>query len=159
MDWISVDTPFGPMGLVGEEEALTALCLPGRPAPEVPQRETPLLLRARAELLEYCAGGRRAFDLPLAPQGTEFQRQVWRALQSIPYGQTRTYGQIAAALGRPKAVRAVGQANNRNPIPILIPCHRVLGKNRTLTGYGGGLDMKEKLLNLEGAMGYVKTVV
>ena len=109
-----------------------------------------MLSEARRQLLEYLAGRRTAFSLPLAPEGgTPFQRQVWRALEAIPFGETRTYGQIAAAVGSPKAVRAVGQANHRNPIPIFIPCHRVVGADGTLTGYAGGLELKRSLLELE----------
>ena len=143
------ETPFGPMALEGEA-ALTRLWLPGT----LPDRygrgeETPLLSEARRQLLAYLAGDLRAFDLPLAPAGTDFQREVWRALEAVPYGRTRTYGEIAAAVGRPKAVRAVGQANHVNPLPIFIPCHRVVGKNGALTGYAGGLDLKGALLALE----------
>lgn len=149
MDWISVDTFLGPLCLMAEGETLTGLHLPGYPAPDISQKETPLLCRARDQLLEYCAGQRRDFDLPLSPRGTDFQTAVWSALRAIPYGETRTYGQIAAAIGRPKAVRAVGQANHCNPIAILIPCHRVVGANGSLTGYAGGLDLKKTLLDLE----------
>ena len=92
---------------------------------------------------------RQGLDLPLAPVGTDFQRSVWTALKAIPYGQTRTYGEIAAAIGRPKAVRAVGQANHHNPLPIFLPCHRVVGSGGTLTGYAGGLALKKALLTLE----------
>ena len=95
------------------------------------------------------AGERQGLALPLAPVGTDFQRSVWTALKAIPYGQTRTYGEIAAAIGRPKAVRAVGQANHHNPLPIFLPCHRVVGSGGTLTGYAGGLEMKKPLLVLE----------
>ena len=146
---LSFDTPFGPMALEGEA-ALTRLWLPGT----LPDRygrgeETPLLSEARRQLLAYLAGDLRAFDLPLAPAGTDFQREVWRALEAVPYGRTRTYGEIAAAVGRPKAVRAVGQANHVNPLPIFIPCHRVVGKGGALTGYAGGLALKGALLALE----------
>ena len=149
MAWLRFETPFGPMALEGET-ALTRLWLPGT----LPDRygrgeETPLLSEARRQLLAYLAGDLRAFDLPLAPAGTDFQREVWRALEAVPYGQTRTYGEIAAAVGRPKAVRAVGQANHVNPLPIFIPCHRVVGKGGALTGYAGGLDLKRALLALE----------
>lgn len=149
MAWLSLDTPFGPMALEGEA-ALTRLWLPGT----LPDRygrgeETPLLSEARRQLLAYLAGDLRAFDLPLAPGGTDFQREVWRALEAVPYGRTRTYGEIAAAVGRPKAVRAVGQANHVNPLPIFIPCHRVVGKGGALTGYAGGLALKGALLALE----------
>jgi len=112
-------------------------------------RETPLLKRAGKQLMEYLAGERKEFDLPLALEGTEFQQAVWKALLSIPYGQTRSYSQIAASIGNPKACRAVGMANNRNPVAIIVPCHRVIGADGRLVGYGSGLDIKEKLLNLE----------
>ena len=103
------------------------------------------------QLNEYFAGERTAFDLPLDPQGTPFQCSVWRALRTIPYGETRSYGEIANSIGNPKAVRAVGAANGRNPIAIVVPCHRVIGSDGTLTGFGGGLPRKQYLLNLEGA--------
>jgi methylated-DNA-[protein]-cysteine S-methyltransferase len=149
MDLILFETPFGPMGLADEVGgAITRLYLPHAPVPRIAARETELLSQGRTQLLEYLAGRRRAFSLPLAPQGTPFQQEVWRALLEIPYGQTRTYGDVAAQIGRRRAVRAVGQANHRNPIPILIPCHRVVGKGG-LTGYAGGLDLKRKLLELE----------
>ncbi|HEX4493600.1 MAG TPA: methylated-DNA--[protein]-cysteine S-methyltransferase [Acidimicrobiia bacterium] len=103
------------------------------------------------ELDEYFAGTRREFDVPLAPQGTPFQLAVWDALRTIPYGETTSYGEIARSVGRPNAVRAVGQANGRNPIAIIVPCHRVIGSDRSLTGYGGGMDRKRYLLGLENA--------
>ena len=96
-------------------------------------------------------GERRSFDLPLAPAGTPFQRAVWAELRRIPYGETRSYAQIAAGIGKPGAARAVGQANHRNPLPVFIPCHRVIGASGKLSGYGGGLELKQKLLELEGA--------
>lgn len=113
-------------------------------------QDTPLLLEAKRQLEEYFAGLRASFSLPLNPKGTTFQKKVWQQLEAIPYGQTRTYGQIAAAVGQPTASRAVGGANHNNPIAIVIPCHRVIGANGKLTGYAGGLDIKEKLLRLEG---------
>lgn len=112
-------------------------------------RETPLLAFAARQLDEYFCGKRRTFSLPIAPKGTAFQQQVWEALQQIPYGQTRTYQQIAEVIGAPAACRAVGNANNKNPISIVIPCHRVIGANGKLTGYAGGLDAKARLLELE----------
>ena len=151
MDRVLFDTPVGPMALECEGECLTALYLPCRPV-EGAGVETPLLARGRAELLEYFQGKRRVFDLPLAPQGTPFQRRVWSALAEIPYGQTITYGELARRVGCPKGSRAVGQANHRNPLPIFLPCHRVVGANGTLTGYGGGLELKEWLLRLEGIL-------
>jgi len=111
--------------------------------------ETPLIKKAAKQLKEYFAEKREEFDLPLTPAGTEFQRSVWKALQTIHFGKTRSYGEIAAQIGNPKACRAVGMANNRNPIVIIIPCHRVIGHDGNLVGYGGGLDIKRYLLDLE----------
>ncbi|NFG00934.1 methylated-DNA--[protein]-cysteine S-methyltransferase [Clostridium sporogenes] len=111
--------------------------------------QTDLLKKANEELKEYFRGKREEFDLPLAPQGTEFQKKVWRALQEIPYGKTYSYKHVAVNIGNEKACRAVGMANNKNPIPIFIPCHRVIGANGNLVGYAGGLDIKQKLLKIE----------
>lgn len=113
------------------------------------ERACRLLWQAAAELGEYFAGRRRNFTLPLAPRGTEFQQRVWSELRRIPCGETRTYGEIARAIGQPRACRAVGMANNRNPIAILIPCHRVIGRDGSLTGYAAGLNVKRQLLELE----------
>jgi len=134
----------------GDDIALIALEFPGRapPAPDAVRDDQPFRA-VRAQLDEYFAGKRRAFDLPLAPKGTDFQRDVWRALVAIPYGATTTYGAIARSIGRPDSVRAVGAANGANPIAIIVPCHRVIGKDGTLTGYGGGLPRKQLLLELE----------
>ena len=112
-------------------------------------RSCPIIDAAICQLREYAAGTRTDFDLPVAPTGTEFQQAVWQALQEIPYGETRSYGEIAAQIGRPKAARGVGGACNKNHILLLIPCHRVIGKNGSLTGFGAGLDLKEALLHLE----------
>lgn len=109
------------------------------------------LPEVRRQLAEYFAGERRDFVLPLAPSGTAFERGVWRALVAIPYGETRSYAEVAMAIGRPTACRAVGRANGSNPIAVVIPCHRVIGSDGSLTGYGGGLDLKRLLLDLEGA--------
>ena len=147
----SISSALGTFVLEGTEEALTALYLPGQDTGSAPFGESPLLLRGAAELTEYLSGRRRTFSLPLSPGGTPFQRQVWEALTAIPYGETRTYGEVAAAIGRPRAVRAVGQADHRNPLPIFIPCHRVVGADGSLTGYAGGLALKRALLALEGA--------
>jgi methylated-DNA-[protein]-cysteine S-methyltransferase len=111
----------------------------------------PLLVEAERQLGEYFAGSRRRFDLKLDPEGTAFQKKVWQALLTIPFGETRSYGQIARQVGSPNAVRAVGAANGRNPISIVTPCHRVIGSTGKLTGFGGGLDAKAYLLALEGA--------
>ncbi len=114
--------------------------------------ETPLLKKAAAQLDEYFAGQRSCFDLPLEPAGTDFQKSIWQALLAIPFGQTRSYKDIAEAVGCPKGYRAVGLANNKNPIAIIIPCHRVIGANGKLVGYAGGLGRKETLLRLEKAI-------
>lgn len=111
--------------------------------------ETPILVKAAHQLYEYLRGERRVFDLPLKPQGTAFQLSVWKALLEIPYGETRSYRDIAEAIGNPKAVRAVGMANHRNPISFIIPCHRVIGADGSLVGYGGGLPLKKRLLDME----------
>ena len=107
------------------------------------------IARVRKQVEEYCAGKRTEFDLELAPTGTEFQRAVWNALLDIPYGETRSYGEIARAIGQPKAARGVGSANHANPIGLIVPCHRVIGADGSLTGYGGGLPLKEALLTHE----------
>jgi O-6-methylguanine DNA methyltransferase len=117
-------------------------------APRRPER-TGIVALALDQIAEYLNGTRRQFDLPLDLRGTEFQRRVWAAVAGIPYGQTRTYAQIAQAIGKPLAVRAVGAANGANPLPLVVPCHRVLGSDGSLTGYGGGLDVKRKLLEME----------
>lgn len=137
--------PAGPLTLVERDGALAELRFGADDGTEA----SPLLLRARKELEEYFAGRRREFDLPLAPHGTLFQQRVWQALRAIPYGSTCTYGELAAAVGNPRASRAVGMANHRNPLPILIPCHRVIGASGALTGYGGGLEWKRRLLAIE----------
>lgn len=121
---------------------------------ETPMEETQLLTEAKKQMQEYFAGKRKKFELPLSLQGTEFQKQDWQALLQIPYGETRSYGEIARAIGCPKGSRAVGMANRNNPIAIIIPCHRVIGSDGSLTGYAGknkALDIKEYLLKLEGA--------
>ena len=115
----------------------------------IEEKDTELLLQTEKQLKEYFEGKRFDFEIPLNPIGTEFMQSVWKALEQIPYGETRTYKEIAEAVGNPKASRAVGMANHRNPIPIIIPCHRVIGSNNKLVGYGLGLDMKQYLLELE----------
>ncbi len=144
------DTPLGRMTLVQRGEALSELRLAGEAYDGETVGETPLLRRAAEELAEYFAGKRETFDLPLAPDGTPFQTMVWKTLaDTVPYGQTVSYGELAERCGRPAAARAVGQANHRNPLPVFVPCHRVVGSCGALVGYGGGLPMKEALLNLE----------
>jgi len=148
---LTVETPLGTVVLVAGERAVEELWLPGTvPDETVPERRTPLLCRAEKELQEYFRGERQVFDLPVAPAGTPFQHRVWQELCRIPYGRTASYGEIARRIGLPKSSRAVGQANHRNPIPILIPCHRVIAAHGALGGYGGGLEIKIRLLKLEG---------
>ena len=146
-------SPLGEITL-SEENGALILCYLGESVPEKwvgEMRDTPLLLRAERELTEYFAGTRKEFSLPLDLRGTDFQRKVWQALREIPYGETRTYGDIAARIGKPRACRAVGMANHKNPLLIVIPCHRVIGAGGQLTGFGAGLDIKERLLKLEAA--------
>ena len=148
---LAFDSPIGRLRLLAEDEALVALHLPNQTAQggSPTSTDSPLLAQAREQLEAYVAGARQIFDLPLAPRGTAFQRSVWRALTAIPFGTTRSYGEIAASVGRPAASRAVGAANGQNPIAIVVPCHRVIGANGTLTGFGGGLAIKEWLLRHE----------
>jgi len=141
-----VPSAIGPLTLSGGPDGLTGLDF-GDHADG--GESCPLLERAAAELAAYFAGERRVFTVPLAPVGTDFQLRVWAALREIPFGETTTYGEIAARIGNPRACRAVGQANNRNPLPIFIPCHRVIGAGGRLTGYAGGLEVKRRLLELE----------
>lgn len=153
----TIDSPVGPL-LLGANEAGVCLVEFHESRHRVPRSsdwregESELLERARKQLAEYFAGERRTFDLPLAPQGTEFQRAVWQALADIPYGETISYAQLATRVGKPTASRAVGAANGRNPLPIVLPCHRVIGADGSLTGFGGGLPTKQFLLRLEGAL-------
>ena len=144
-----LQTPIGSIALCADEAGICALRLN-----EAGSRRdaSPLLDRAQAELEEYFAGRRRAFSVPLSIHGTVFQESVWRALMEIPYGQTASYGEIARRIGRERACRAVGMANHVNPLPIFVPCHRVVGAGGGLTGYAGGLSVKEELLTLERKM-------
>ena len=156
MYYCHVSTPVGELLLAGDGTALRLVAFPKGPHPQEPEagwerREAPFRDALR-QLSAYFAGKLRRFDLPLAAEGTEFQQTVWRALQTIPYGETLSYGGLARSIGKPSASRAVGAANGRNPIPIIIPCHRVIGAAGSLTGFGGGLSTKRKLLELEGAL-------
>jgi methylated-DNA-[protein]-cysteine S-methyltransferase len=146
---ISMPSPLGELRLFGDGDELVGLMLPGDTTLTGATRNTPVLDATRVQLDEYFAGTRRDFELPLAPRGTGFQQIVWRALTTIKYGETWSYGQLARAIGRPAASRAVGAANGRNPLAIIVPCHRVIGANGTLTGYGGGLPAKKWLLQHE----------
>lgn len=141
-------TPLGPMTLTSDGEAISSLHF-GAGGNDNP---CPLLEKAAEQLQEYFDGRRREFDLPLKPEGTKFQQAVWRALCDIPYGETRSYLDIAEALGNKKACRAVGLANGRNPVAVVIPCHRVIGTDGSLTGYASGVDKKAFLLALENAL-------
>ncbi|MEZ6022277.1 MAG: methylated-DNA--[protein]-cysteine S-methyltransferase [Hyphomonadaceae bacterium] len=145
------DSPVGPLTLISDGAALTHLEFenPRYPFAPAPLGDDAILKRTRQQLDQYFAGVLKRFDLPLAAEGTAFQRQVWAELVNIPYGATRSYGQLAAAIGKPQASRAVGLANGRNPISIIVPCHRVIGANGGLTGYGGGMERKQILLDLE----------
>lgn len=152
-----LDSPIGPLTLAADDSGLRVVEFPENRHPAKRdmswvEAEHPVLAETRRQLGEYFAGHRQVFDLPLAPRGTPFQLEVWQALARIPHGQTWSYGQLASHLGRPQAMRAVGAANGRNPLPIVLPCHRVIGASGALTGFGGGLPTKQFLLELEGAL-------
>ena len=151
-----IDSPVGPLMLAADDHALRHIefrdnCHPADRR-DWHGGDNEVLQAAQQQLGEYFAGRRRVFDLPLAPVGTQFQRAVWQALADIPYGGTISYAQVAQRLGNPHGTRAVGAANGRNPLPIVLPCHRVIGADGGLTGFGGGLPTKEFLLRLEGAL-------
>jgi methylated-DNA-[protein]-cysteine S-methyltransferase len=153
MNYCYMDTLVGRLLLVGDEQALRMINFQGGRHPQQPDSGWRQRVEAFGEVIsqitEYFAGRRRQFDLSLMPNGTPFQQRVWRALLDVPYGATISYGQLAARIGQPTASRAVGLANGSNPLPIVIPCHRVIGSNGKLTGYGGGLPIKERLIALE----------
>lgn len=153
MRYCEIASPVGRLRLAGDEEGLRSISFQNRFSPAgVPddwRRGEEPLREVIAQLEAYFARKRRTFDVPLAPEGTPFQREVWSLLLTIPYGETRSYGDLASRLGRSEAARAVGAANGRNPIPIIIPCHRVIGADGSLTGFGGGLAIKRQLLELE----------
>jgi methylated-DNA-[protein]-cysteine S-methyltransferase len=152
-----IDSPVGPLLLAGSDAGLHLIEFhaPRHPMPrgdDWREGDHAVLQQTQEQLMEYFAGERRSFVLPLAPRGTQFQRQVWWELANIPFGATISYAELATRLGRPSATRAVGAANGRNPIPIVLPCHRVIGADGSLTGFGGGLPTKQFLLQLEGAL-------
>ncbi|MEP6994916.1 MAG: methylated-DNA--[protein]-cysteine S-methyltransferase [Acidobacteriota bacterium] len=153
MSWHEIDTPIGRLLLSGDADALRGIVFQDGSHPVQPEaawrRAAEPFRETIGQLKAYFAGELRRFDLALAPEGTPFQLEVWSALRRIPYGDTTTYGEIARRLGRTNASRAVGAANGRNPIPIVIPCHRVIGSGGSLTGFGGGLPIKRRLLSLE----------
>jgi methylated-DNA-[protein]-cysteine S-methyltransferase len=152
-----IDSPVGPLFVAADEDGLRAVEFrdnkhPVRRDGDWREGDNAVLRRTHKQLDEYFGGRRHAFDLPLSPHGTEFQKKVWTTLASIPYGETISYAQLASRVGKPTAMRAVGAANGRNPLPIVLPCHRVIGADGSLTGFGGGLPTKQYLLKLEGAL-------
>lgn len=152
-----IPSPVGPLLLAADDTHLHGIWFgasrhPQPPAARLHEGDNALLRETRSQLDGYFAGQRRDFELPLQPAGTAFQREVWAMLARIPYGETWSYGELARRIGKPAAVRAVGAANGRNPIPIVLPCHRVIGADGSLTGFGGGLPTKAFLLRLEGAL-------
>jgi methylated-DNA-[protein]-cysteine S-methyltransferase len=153
--WTVIDTDVGEMMVIGDDDAVHFVHLPGSFSARSFDRErmgAPAAVGAAVEQIDaYFGGDLTTFSLPLAPAGTVFQRRVWFALAEIPYGTTESYGELALRVGNPKACRAVGLANGRNPIPLVLPCHRVIGANGNLTGYGGGLELKRRLLDHEQA--------
>lgn len=153
---LHMDTPIGVLTLAADEHGLRRIDFPPphgpSPGADWQTGSSDVLLEAQRQLGEYFAGKRLHFDLPLSPRGTDFQRAVWSTLAEIPYGGTWSYRDLAERIGKPTAMRAVGAANGRNPLPIVLPCHRVIGANGSLTGFGGGLPTKQFLLKLEGAL-------
>ena len=154
--YLNVKTPVGLLKIIASQKGVRAILWQDDDPKRVKildgveeDKNNPILLKARTQLERYFAGGLRKFTLPLDMEGTEFQRQVWRALLEIPFGETRSYGDIAKRIKRPLACRAVGAANGKNPVSIMVPCHRVIGASGKLTGFAGGLDIKSKLLALE----------
>ena len=143
------DTDIGKISIAENDGFITHVLFGNEKLNDITVEETPLIKEAHKQIEEYLKGQRSLFDLPLAPSGTEFQKRVWNALKNIPYGKTVSYKDIAIEAGNEKASRAVGMANNKNPISIIIPCHRVIGQNGKLVGYGGGIEIKEYLLRLE----------
>lgn len=144
-----IDTPIGELMLASDGRALTGVWMDPPAVPDGWRRDRDALAEAAGQLNAYFAGELTTFDLPLAPRGTAFQLRVWGALRSIPYGETASYAEIARAIGEPTAFRAVGAANGRNPLPIVVPCHRVIGSGGSLVGFGGGIERKRYLLDLE----------
>ena len=150
--WTTCPSPLGEVLVEAQDGALTKVHFaPFTPPPEEPSPDEPLLQQAVRELAEYFAGERQDFDVPVGPPGTPFQQAVWAELRRVPYGETATYAELAARLGSPGAVRAVGSANGRNPVAVLVPCHRVIGSDGNLRGYAGGVERKRALLAIERA--------
>lgn len=160
MNYAYLETPIGTLLIAGETDSVRRIVFPrerraAKPEQEWQESHSGPVAEAVRQLREYFAGKRNEFDLPLAPEGTAFQRSVWRQLQEIPYGETISYGELARRVGNPKASRAVGSANGKNPIAIVIPCHRVIAGDGTLGGFGGGLPTKQALLALEARARFV----
>lgn len=145
-----IDTPLGKITLTCNNKSLISLNFGEMKSDFINEPQHPIIKITEEQLNRYFAGKLKMFQVPLNPKGTIFQKTVWNTLLEIPFGKTMSYGEVAKKLGNPKSVRAVGQANNKNPIPIIIPCHRVIGKDGSLVGYGGGLEIKKYLLALEG---------
>jgi len=154
ISYVSLATPIGDLRLVASPNGLRRIDLPpaGEPESTWVEESTPILAEVVRQLTEYFAGDRRTFDLPLEPEGTDFQLSVWKVLRAIPFGQTISYGEQARRLGDANKARAVGSANGRNPLPIVVPCHRVVGADGSLTGFSGGVDAKRWLLEHEGSL-------
>jgi len=154
LSYVSLATPIGDLRLVASPNGLRRIDLPpaGEPESTWVEESTPILAEVVRQLTEYFAGDRRTFDLPLEPEGTDFQLSVWKVLRAIPFGQTISYGEQARRLGDANKARAVGSANGRNPLPIVVPCHRVVGADGSLTGFSGGVDAKRWLLEHEGSL-------
>lgn len=150
--FFNYDFPIGRLTIVDDGHGICGIHFHEEQQNAGTKKETIYTRMAAYQLTEYFSGDRTQFDLPLSFHGTEFQQKVWRALCKIPYGETRTYKEVAESIGSPKGCRAVGMANNQNPMVIVVPCHRVVGKNGSLTGYAGGLELKEYLLELEHAL-------
>lgn len=155
MNYQFLDTPIGKLRLVSNGKALVKIEFEGYHSIAAADQamSDPVLEACAGQLREYFTGTRDHFELPLEPRGTDFQRAVWAALAAIPHGELRSYRDIAVAIDRPTAVRAVGAANGRNPLPVVVPCHRVIGSDGSLTGFAGGLGIKRQLLELEGSLG------
>lgn len=149
MNYFVYAMPPGRLSIAANERGITAIAF-GDVRFDMPRKPSAITNRAATQLQEYFAGKRRSFDVPVDLQGTPFQLEVWKRLQQIPYGQTRTYAEIAEEIGKPRAFRAVGMANNKNPVPIIVPCHRVIGAGGRLVGYAAGIKVKRYLLELEG---------
>ncbi len=149
MIYKELETEIGSIYILEEDGNITGLTYDKQETAGIEKGSSSLLEKAERQLTEYFEGRRKSFDLPLELKGTDFQVKVWKALEKIPYGETKSYQEIAEEIGSPKAFRAVGNANNKNPVSIIIPCHRVIGKSGKLVGYGGGLEKKEYLLHLE----------